>query len=66
MRRVESILGVLILIVITAVAFELFAADSDPNAQATPFMRTVDPASVKAGDEITATGDALDKARVAA
>jgi hypothetical protein len=66
MRRIQVIIGVVIFIVIALTAFELRADATDPNSQATPFMRTVDPASVKVGDLFTVSGDALDKSRVAA
>jgi hypothetical protein len=65
MRRVQVIIGVVIFIVIAMTAFELRAA-TDPSTQSTPFMRTVEPASVKVGDLFTVNGDALDKSRVAA
>ena len=66
MRRVQIILGVVIFVVIALTAFELRADATEPNAQATPFMRTVEPASVKVGDLFTVSGDALEKTRVAA
>jgi hypothetical protein len=66
MRRVQIIIGVVIFVVLALTAFELRADATDPNTQATPFMRTVEPSSVKVGDLFTVSGDALDKSRVAA
>jgi hypothetical protein len=58
-------------VLLTAFAVLLAAAvlapvlNADANDNAVPFMRRVEPAVVKAGEEATVYGDALDKTKVA-
>ncbi len=63
MRRFHAAIGFLVLVVMVVPLASLLLA-KDPLPPATPFMRRVEPASVRAGELATAFGDALDKSRV--
>ncbi len=63
MRRFHAAIA-LILFTVFAASFAGMLLAKDPLPPATPFMRRVDPASVRAGEMVTAFGDALDKTRV--